>query len=132
MKVYGAGLKIPSGEALPLSSAVEAGGLLFFSGQLALQDGKLTGDIEAQTHLIFDLLDQKLADVGLSLANVAKSTVWLTDAADFAGFNAVYRKRLSEPYPARSCVVSALLIPRALLEIEIVASRTPRSASGER
>jgi 2-iminobutanoate/2-iminopropanoate deaminase len=127
MRVHGAGLKIPSGDTLPLSSAVEAEGLVFFSGQLAMQDGKIPDGIEAQTNLILDILDRKLADQGLSLDNVAKSTVWLADAADFARFNSVYRQRLSEPYPARSCVVSALLIPRALIEIEIVAARTPRS-----
>jgi 2-iminobutanoate/2-iminopropanoate deaminase len=127
MRAHGAGPKIPSGDTLPLSSAVEAEGLFFFSGQLAMQDGRIPDGIEAQTDLILDILDRKLADLGLSLDNVAKSTVWLADAADFARFNAVYRRRLSEPYPARSCVVSSLLIPKALVEIEIVAASGARS-----
>ena len=127
MKIYGADQVTPGG-VLPLSSAVEAQGLIFFSGQLAPRDPKAAGDIEAQTHLVFDQLEQKLADAGLSLDNVVKATVWLTDPAHFAGFNAVYGKRFSAPYPARSCVVSALVLPDALLEIEILAARTPRSA----
>jgi 2-iminobutanoate/2-iminopropanoate deaminase len=128
LKAHGAGLTTPRGDIIPLSSAIEADGLFFFSGQVALKDGPVPEDIEGQTNLIFDILGAKLADVGLSLDHVAKATVWLTDPSHFLRFNAVYRQRMAEPYPARSCVVSGMVLPGALIEIEIVAARTPRSA----
>ncbi|MGC1303708.1 MAG: RidA family protein [Caulobacteraceae bacterium] len=128
MKVYGSGLSAPNGELVPLSLAVEEGELLFFSGQLALKKGIIQGDIEEQTTLIFDTLEIKLAELALTLDNVVKATIWLTNPSDFSRFNAVYRKRMSEPFPARSCVVSSLVLPGALIEIEIVASRAHRRA----
>jgi len=127
MKAHGVGLTTPSGESLPLSSAVELDGLVFFSGQIALKDGQIRGDIEDQTNLVFDILEAKLAALDLSLENVAKATIWLTEASDFARFNSVYRKRMSAPYPARSCVLSTLMLSGALIELEIVAGRTRRS-----
>jgi 2-iminobutanoate/2-iminopropanoate deaminase len=127
MKAYGAGLTTPSGDVIPLSSAIETDGSFFFSGQVAVKDGKIPDGIEAQTELIFDILEAKLADLALTLDHVAKATVWLTDPSHFARFNAVYRKRVAQPYPARSCVVSDMVLPGALIEIEIVAGRSRRA-----
>jgi 2-iminobutanoate/2-iminopropanoate deaminase len=128
LQTHGAGLTTPSGDLIPLSWAVEADGLVFFSGQVAVNEGRIPDGIEAQTDLIFDLLEAKLAELGLSLDHVAKATVWLTEPTHFGRFNAVYTARMGKPYPARSCVVSAMVLPGALVEIEIVASRSRRSA----
>lgn len=128
MRAHGGGLTTPHGDIVPLSSAIEVDGLFFFSGQVAVKDGKLPDGVEAQTDLIFDILDAKLAEMALSLDHVAKVTVWLTDPSHFGRFNAVYKTRMAKPYPARSCVVSGMVLSGALVEIEIVAGRTPRSA----
>ena len=126
MKIHGKPIIGPGGQVLPLSAAVETGGLVFASGQLALVDGRIEGDITAQTETTFDAIQSLLQDAGLSLDHVVKATVWLTDPADFAAFNAVYAARLPAPFPARSCVVSQLVLPNARVEIEVVASREPR------
>ena len=126
MKVHGKPLIGPGGKIIPLSAAIETDGLIFVSGQLALVDGKVDGDITDQTELTFDAIAAILDQAGLSLDNVVKATVWLTEPSDFAAFNAVYAKRLPAPFPARSCVVSQLVLPNARVEIEVVASREPR------
>ncbi len=126
MKVHGKPLISPGGKIIPLSAAIETDGLIFVSGQLALVDGKVDGDITDQTELTFDAIAAILDQAGLSLDNVVKATVWLTEPSDFAAFNAVYAKRLPAPFPARSCVVSQLVLPNARVEIEVVASREPR------
>lgn len=126
MKIHGKPLIGPSGAVLPMSAAVETDGLIFVSGQLALVDGRVEGDITAQTEQTFDAIESILNDAGMSLDNVVKATIWLTDPSDFAAFNSVYEKRLPAPFPARSCVVSQLVLPNARVEIEVVASRQPR------
>ena len=126
MKIHGKPLIGPGGATIPLSAAVETDGLVFLSGQLALVDGRVEGDITAQTETTFDSILSILSAAGMSLDNVVKATIWLTDPADFAAFNAVYAKRLPAPFPARSCVISQLVLPNARVEIEVVASREPR------
>lgn len=98
------------------------------SGQLALVGGRVEGDITTQTEVTFDAIQSILEEAGLGLDHVIKTTVWLTDPADFAAFNAVYAQRLPAPFPARSCVISQLVLPDARVEIEVVASREPRRA----
>lgn len=126
MNIHGKPLIGPGGAVLPLSTAVETDGLVFVSGQLALVDGRVEGDIAAQTERIFDAISAILENAGMGLDNVVKATVWLTDPGDFNAFNSVYAKRLPAPFPARSCVVSQLVLPNARVEIEVVASRQPR------
>ena len=128
MKVHGGTIVGPGGDPLPLSLAVEVDGLVFVSGQLALVDGKVDGDIVVQTERTFDAVSGILATVGLDLDHVIKATIWLTDPCDFSAFNRVYARRLAAPYPARSCVVSQLVLPNARIEIEVVASRDHRRA----
>ena len=128
MKIHGSGVIGPNGAPLPLSSAIEVGDLLFLSGQLALRDGRVSGDITEQTERVLDGIQDVLKAAGLTLDNVVKATVWLTDPRDFPAFNAVYAARLAPPYPVRSCVVSALLAPDARVEIEVVANRQARRA----
>ena len=123
MNVLGGQPVGPSGRVLPLSTAIETEGFIFVSGQLALRNGRVEGDISEQTHAAFDSIEGILDGAGLSLDNIVKATIWIADPSDFAEFNAVYGERLSAPYPARSCVVSKLVVPEALVEIEVIAAR---------
>lgn len=123
-KQIGDPLVSTSGAVMPLSSAVEVDGILYLSGGLPLKDGKLAGDdIETQTNAVFDNIEALLAKEGLSLGSVFKMTIWLTRKDDFAGYNAVYSKRLSNPFPARTTVICDLAMPGALIEIEATAAR---------
>lgn len=123
-KQLGGPLVSASGAVMPLSSAVEVNGILYLSGGLPLKDGKLAGeDIETQTNAVFDNIEALLAKEGLGLDSVFKMTTWLTRKEDFAGYNAVYGKRLADPYPARSTVICDLALPGALIEVEATAVR---------
>jgi 2-iminobutanoate/2-iminopropanoate deaminase len=110
----------------PLSSARRAGDLVFTSGQLARgDDGAIvSGGIEAQAEQALANLTGVLASHGVGSADVVKVTAWLTDASYGPAFNAAYSKLFAEPYPARSTVVSALLAPDALVEVEAIAIRS--------
>jgi len=109
----------------PLSAARVAGDLVFTSGQLARgEDGAIVaGGIEAQSACALANLVRVLAENGCEPADVVKVTAWLTDPSHGAAFNAAYVRVFAEPYPARSTVVSALLAPDALVEIEAIARR---------
>ena len=110
----------------PYSHAVEAGDLIFMSGQTPLDSatGKLVeGDIEAQTEQCFVNLFNVLAAAGLTEANVVKANVFLTDMGDFAAMNKVYATKFSAPYPARSTVAVAALPIGAQVEIELIARK---------
>jgi reactive intermediate/imine deaminase len=121
--VIGDPLTLPDGTVLPLSKGIRAGDFVFLSGQLGFDEtGRLAEGIEAQTrHCLRHVRDLlALADAGL--ANVVKATVWLTDVADFAAFNRVYAEVFAgQAPPARSTVCSALVLPGARVEIEVVA-----------
>jgi reactive intermediate/imine deaminase len=107
----------------PLSRARHAGDLLFVSGQLPRrEDGAImSGGIAAQAERALDNLRRALEAEGCDLADVVKTTVWLTDPGDAPTFNQVYRTFFADPFPARSMVVSALLADGALVEIEAIA-----------
>lgn len=117
----------PQGEVVgPYSPGVDAGGLIFLSGQIPLDpvSGKLVaGGVEEQTRQCFDNAFALLAAAGLDESHVQKVTVFLTDMADFAAMNAVYQTRFSRPYPARSAVAVAALPLGARVEIELIARR---------
>ena len=80
----------------------------------------VTGSIEEQTRAVLDEIKATLALAGCTLADVVKAMVWLTDRADFPGFNAVYAEYFPEQPPARSAVVSDLLVD-VRVEVEVVA-----------
>ena len=110
----------------PYSHAIAAGDFLFTSGQIPLDPatGKLAGDtIEVQTGQVLKNLEAVLAANGMTFANVIKTTVFLTDLADFATVNGIYASRFSAEPPARSCVQVAGLPGGAKVEIELVACR---------
>ena len=110
----------------PYSLAVDTDGLIFFSGQIPLnpETGKLAeGDVKIQTEQIFANISNLLADAGLTLDDVQKTTVFLTDMNDFAAMNDVYKNQFSKPYPARSTIGVNALPLGAKVEIEIIARR---------
>ena len=110
----------------PYSQGIEAGGLLFLSGQTPLDPSTgalVEGSVEEQAARVLDNLSAVLAAAGLGFADVVKTTVFLRDMADFAAVNGVYAAYFPEPYPARSCVAVAGLPKDARVEIEAVAVR---------
>ena len=121
-KVVGAPL-VFNGKQIPLSRGISANGFVFVSGQVPLKDGKLSdGDIETQTGIALDNVRDILREAGCTLADVVKTNVWLTDAADFPRFNAVYAEYFPSEPPARSLVVSQLVV-NAKVEVEAIAYR---------
>ena len=112
----------------PYSAAVEAGDYVFISGQIPLDaaTGKLVeGDITAQARQSMENLKALLEAAGLTFADVAKTTIFLTSMGDFAAVNEVYKAYVSEPYPARSTIAVAALPMGAKVEIEMTALRPP-------
>lgn len=111
------------GRIFPFSQAVVAKGLVFVSGQLALgSQGEMVGEtIGAQTEQVIANMSAVLKQAGASLADVVKTTIWITRKEDFAGFNEVYAQYFMSTTPARATVCSDLMIPGALVEIEAIA-----------
>ena len=110
------------GRKLSLSRAIRAGDFVFLTGQVPFKDGQVmtTGTIEDQTRAVLDDIKATLAEAGCALSDVVKAMVWLRDRADFPGFNAVYGEYFPEEPPARSAVVSDLLVD-VRVEVEVVA-----------
>jgi 2-iminobutanoate/2-iminopropanoate deaminase len=110
----------------PYNQAVKAGGLLFCSGQIALDPaaGALVGDgdVEAETRQVLANLVAVLQAAGSSPQQVVRTTVFLTDLADFGRVNALYAEVFDGPVaPARACVQVAALPKGARVEIDCVA-----------
>jgi 2-iminobutanoate/2-iminopropanoate deaminase len=109
----------------PYSQAIRVGQLLFLSGQVALDPSTgqmLGGDAAAQTRRVMDNLAAVLEAAGLSFADVARTTIYLADMADFATVNEVYGSYFSEPFPARATVQVARLPRDARVEIDAIAT----------
>ena len=108
----------------PYSQAISANGFLFISGQLGVTPaGEFAGSgVEAQAEQSLENLKNILAEAGLTFDNTVKTTIFLTDMADFAKVNTVYAKFFKEPYPARSTVAVKTLPKDALVEIELIAA----------
>jgi 2-iminobutanoate/2-iminopropanoate deaminase len=109
----------------PYSPAIGAGGLVFVSGQVGLDSaGKAAGESAAeQARQALANLRALLAAAGLTTDAVVKTTIFLTDMADFAAVNEVYASFFAAPYPARSTVAVAALPGGLRFEIEAVAVR---------
>lgn len=108
----------------PYNHAVRVGDLLFCAGQIPIDPatGNLVpGDIKTQTERVLQNVKAILDDQKLAFANVVKSTVFMTNLADFAGMNEVYAKFFTENFPARSTVQVAALPKGAAVEIEVIA-----------
>jgi 2-iminobutanoate/2-iminopropanoate deaminase len=117
----------PKGKAIgPYSLGIASGDLVFLSGQIPLDSatGKLVaGDVSAQARQSLENLKSVLEAAGLTFAHVVKTTIFLTDMADFAAVNKVYKAYVTEPYPARSTIAVAGLPLGAKVEIEMIAAR---------
>ena len=116
-------IKMPDGSTVPFSQVVKANGFLFVAGQMGV-DGSVNlagDDIGSQTAMALENMERVLGAAGATLKDVVKVNAWITDAADFAGFNKVYAAKFGGPFPARATVISGLLIPGAKVEIEAIA-----------
>ena len=107
----------------PYSQAVKAGNLIFVSGQLPInaQTGEMPEDIKAQTRESINNIKGILAEVGASLDNVVKTTVYLADMSYFVPMNEVYAEEFKAVYPARAAFAVKELPKQALVEIEVIA-----------
>jgi 2-iminobutanoate/2-iminopropanoate deaminase len=109
----------------PYSQAIKAGGLVYLSGQVALdpKSGELVGaDIRQQTERVIENIKGILEAAGVNLHHVLKTTVFLKDMNDFAAMNEVYGRYFTAAPPARSTVQVSRLPKDALVEIEVTAA----------
>ena len=109
----------------PYSQAIVSEGTVYCSGQIGLDPatGELADGLEAQVERALRNLSAVLDAAGVTLADVVKTTIFLTDMGDFSAVNAVYATAMPEPPPARSTVAVAGLPKGALVEIEAIARR---------
>lgn len=126
---YGAeGGKGTGGQHLPFARAVEAGGWLYVSGQVPMVNGELVaGNITAQSRQAIENLVAVLREAGYGPEQVVRCGVWIDDPRDFSAFNAVFREYFGENPPARSCVVSSMVVD-CKVEIDCVAYKAPQGA----
>ena len=110
----------------PYSQAIEAGGMVFVSGQLPIDPATgefAPGGIKEQTRQSLTNAKAILEEAGISMANVMKTTVFLSDMNNFAAMNEVYAEFFSEPFPARSAIAVKTLPKNALVEVECIAAK---------
>lgn len=110
----------------PYSQAIETNGLVITSGQLPIDPATgefAPGGIKEQTRQSLTNAKAILEEAGISLANVMKTTVFLSDMNDFAAMNEVYAEFFNEPFPARSAIAVKTLPKNALVEVECIAAK---------
>ena len=109
----------------PYSQGIAAGQTVYVSGQLPIDPatGAIPEGIAAQTAQSLKNIQGILAEQGMTLADVVKTTVFLADMADFAAMNEVYSTFFKEPFPARSAVAVKALPKGALVEVECVGAK---------
>ena len=107
----------------PYSQAIDAGSFVFISGQIPVNPGtgNILEGITAQTAQSISNIKAILAEAGLSVDNVVKTTVFLANMGDFAAMNEVYAANFTSPFPARSAVAVKDLPKQVLVEIEVIA-----------
>ena len=108
----------------PYSQAIVAGGFVFASGQVPIDPATgnfVAGGIKEQTKQSLTNVTHVLAEAGIDLSHVVKTTVFLSDMDNFAAMNEVYAEFFQQPYPARSAVAVKTLPKGALVEIECIA-----------
>ena len=120
-KVIGGPLII-GGRKLSLSKAIRAGDFIFLTGQIPMINGEpmTTGTIEDQTRVILEDIKATLEEAECKMDDIVKSMIWLRERADFPGFNKIYGDYFPTEPPARSAVVSELLVD-VRVEIEVIA-----------
>jgi 2-iminobutanoate/2-iminopropanoate deaminase len=112
-------------QGAPYSQAIQSGGFVFVSGQLALRPdhAEIVGDsIQEQTEQVFANLRAILEAAGSGLDRLVKTTVYLTDLGDFAGMNEVYARHVGDVPPARATIEISSLASGARVEIEAIAT----------
>lgn len=110
----------------PYSQAVESNGTIYVSGQLPINPATgnfAEGGIKELTAQSLTNIKNILAEAGLTMDNVVKTSVFLADMADFGEMNEVYAQFFSAPFPARSAVAVKSLPKNARIEIECIATR---------
>lgn len=109
----------------PYSQAIESQGFIFCSGQIPLtaDGGQITGSISEQAEQVMKNIDAVLKAAGLGFNNVVKTTIFLTNMADFAAVNEVYSKYFTSQPPARSTIAVAALPKGCNVEVEVLAAR---------
>ncbi|MFH1673769.1 MAG: RidA family protein [Pseudomonadota bacterium] len=110
--------------AAPYSPATKKGNMVFTAGQVSLNEkGELVGpgDIKAQTRQVLENIRACLEAAGAEMEDVVMTNVFLTDVANYGGMNEVYQKYFLDNPPARACVITALVKPEWMVEIEVIA-----------
>lgn len=110
----------------PYSQAIQMGDLLFCSGQISIDpktNEVFTGDIKTQTEMVMKNIEAVLGAAGLNYGHIVKTTIFLTNMADFATVNETYAKAFKDAPPARSTVAVAGLPKGVNVEIEVLAHR---------
>ncbi|WP_413587508.1 RidA family protein [Bdellovibrio sp. HCB274] len=110
----------------PYSQAVAMGDFLFCSGQISIDpktNEVFTGDIKTQTEMVMKNVEAVLGANNMDFSNVVKTTIFLTNMADFAAVNEIYAKAFTAAPPARSTVAVAALPKGVNVEIEVLAHR---------
>lgn len=109
----------------PYSQAIDAGPIVFISGQIPVNPatGEIPEGIAPQTAQSIANIKAILAEAGLTIDNVVKTTVFLADMNDFGAMNAVYADNFTAPFPARSAVAVKELPKQVLVEIEVIAAK---------
>ena len=110
----------------PYSQAIKVGNLVFASGQVPIVPATgefVEGGIKEQTRQSLTNAKAILEEAGTSLSKVVKTTVYLSDMANFAAMNEVYAEFFTQPYPARSAVAVKTLPKNVLVEVEVIALR---------
>ncbi len=111
----------------PYSQAIDAGNLIFCSGQIPLDPitGEIVGagDVEAQTKQVMKNISAVLKQAGASFNQIVKTTIFLKNMGDFPKVNPIYGESFQAPFPARSTVEVARLPKDVLVEIEVIVAR---------
>ena len=110
----------------PYSIATEAAGLVFISGQVAIDPagGPTPDGVVDQTRLVMDNIGRILGDLGLAYPDIVKTTIFLKDMDDYGAVNGEYGSYFTDEPPARSAIQAAALPkPEFLVEIETIAAR---------
>lgn len=127
IKRYGSGGHGAGGQPLPFARATEAGGWLYVSGQVAMENGEIVqGGVIAETRKTMENVLAILEEAGYGLEDVVRVGVWLDDPRDFWSFNGVYAEYFGENPPARACVQARMMVD-CKVEIDCIAYRADRA-----
>lgn len=113
------------GQRLPFARSTEAGGFLYVSGQVPMEDGEIVGTgIVEQANKTIENLKAILDEAGYGMEHVIKVGIWLDDPRDFWSFNKVFEQHFGEFPPARSTVQSSMVVD-CKIEMDLVAYKAP-------